>query len=106
MLFYLVLPPHTHHHKHTKNSQPGIKRGKQIYRHICEWYAPRKKKIESLDENPSFTDLVPGSLFLSLRGTKSTRQRLNKNPQKQSKNTQRETKMVAKRHRGQEQKVT
>lgn len=88
MLFYLVLPQHTQHHKHTKNSQPGIKRGKQIYRHICEWYAQRKKKFKPLDENPSFTDLIPGSLFLSLRGTKSTRQRLNKNPQKQSKNTQ------------------
>lgn len=65
MLFYLELPPHTHHHKHTKNSQPGIKRGKQICRQVCEWYyAQRKKKFKPLDENPSFPGLVPDSWFL------------------------------------------
>jgi hypothetical protein len=81
MLFYLELPPHTHHHKHTKNSQPGIKRGKQICRQVCECIMHReKKKFKPPDENPSFPDLVPGSLFLSLRGTKSTRQRLNNKP--------------------------
>lgn len=63
MLFYLELPPHTHHHKHTKNSQPAIKRGKQICRQVCECIMHReKKKIQTPWWKSQFSG--PGSWFL------------------------------------------